>query len=110
MARGDATLFDLIAKVGNQNAAGEYYLTDTVALARAAGLSVGLITCAEAETLGINTRAELAAAEAAFQARARAEALENGVTLAAPETVFFSFDTVIGRDAVIAPIWCSAPA
>lgn len=102
MARADA-LFDLIAKVDNQNAAGEYYLTDTVALARAAGLSVGLITCAEAETLGINTRAELAAAEAAFQARARAEALENGVTLAAPETVFFSFDTVIGRDAVIAP-------
>jgi bifunctional UDP-N-acetylglucosamine pyrophosphorylase/glucosamine-1-phosphate N-acetyltransferase len=102
MARADI-LFDLIAKVDNQNAAGEYYLTDTVALARAAGLSVGLITCPEAETLGINTRAELAAAEAAFQARARAEALENGVTLAAPDTVFFSFDTVIGRDAVIAP-------
>lgn len=96
-------LFDLIARVGNQNAAGEYYLTDTVALARATGLSVGLITCPEAETLGINTRAELAAAEAAFQARARAEALENGVTLAAPETVFFSYDTVIGRDAVIGP-------
>ena len=94
-------LFDLIARVGNQNAAGEYYLTDTVALARDAGLSVGLITCPEAETLGINTRAELAAAEAAFQARARTEALENGVTLAAPETVFFSYDTVIGRDAVI---------
>ena len=94
-------LFDLIARVENQNAAGEYYLTDTVALARATGLSVGLITCTEAETLGINTRAELAAAEAAFQARARAEALENGVTLAAPETVFFSYDTVIGRDAVI---------
>ncbi|MCE8433902.1 bifunctional UDP-N-acetylglucosamine diphosphorylase/glucosamine-1-phosphate N-acetyltransferase GlmU, partial [Rhodovulum sulfidophilum] len=57
----------------------------------------------EAETLGVNSRTDLAAAEAAFQARARARALENGVTLVAPETVFFAFDTVIGRDAVIEP-------
>ena len=97
------TLFRLVAQVGNANAAEEYYLTDIVALARAAGLSVGFVTCPEAETLGINTRAQLAAAEAAFQARARAEALDNGVTLTAPETVFFALDTHVGRDAVIGP-------
>ena len=96
-------LMELIAEVGNHNAAGEYYLTDVVELARARGLSAGMVLCDEAETLGINTRAELAAAEAAFQAMARAEALENGVTLQAPESVFFSLDTVIGRDAIIGP-------
>lgn len=96
-------LFDLIAGVGNDNAAGEFYLTDIVGLARARGFSVGMVACDEAETLGINTRAELAAAEAAFQARARSEALDNGVTLTAPETVFFALDTVIGRDALIEP-------
>ena len=95
------TLFSLVAEVGNQNAAGEYYLTDIVELARARGLSAGVVTCPEAETMGVNTRAQLAEAEAAFQARARAEALENGVTLTAPETVFFALDTVVGRDAII---------
>lgn len=95
------TLFSLVAEVGNQNAAGEYYLTDIVELARARGLSAGVVTCPEAETMGVNTRAQLAEAEAAFQSRARAEALENGVTLTAPETVFFALDTVVGRDAII---------
>ncbi|MBC2836766.1 bifunctional UDP-N-acetylglucosamine diphosphorylase/glucosamine-1-phosphate N-acetyltransferase GlmU [Paragemmobacter straminiformis] len=97
------TLFRLCHKVTNDNAAGEYYLTDIVALARAEGLSAGLVLCDEAETLGINTRAELAQAEALFQQRARSEALENGVTLTAPDTVFFALDTTIGRDAVIGP-------
>ncbi|MBI1418515.1 MAG: bifunctional UDP-N-acetylglucosamine diphosphorylase/glucosamine-1-phosphate N-acetyltransferase GlmU [Limimaricola sp.] len=98
-----ATLWSLIDAVGNDNAAGEYYLTDIVGIARAQGLSATAVTCPEAETLGVNTRADLAAAEAAFQARARAQALEDGVTLTAPETVFFAHDTVIGRDAVIEP-------
>ncbi|MEY3533159.1 MAG: hypothetical protein RI979_1183 [Pseudomonadota bacterium] len=97
------TLFSLVADVGNANASGEYYLTDIVELARARGLSAGVVICEEAETMGINTRTELAAAEAAFQARARAEALDNGVTLTAPETVFFALDTHIGRDAIIGP-------
>ena len=97
------TLFRLVGHVGNANASGEYYLTDIVELARAEGLSVGFVTCPESETLGINTRAQLAAAEAAFQTRARAEALDNGVTLTAPETVFFALDTHIGRDAIIGP-------
>ncbi len=94
-------LFDLVAQVGNQNAAGEYYLTDIVELARKAGLSAGVVVCDESETMGVNTRAQLAQAEAAFQTRARAEALDNGVTLTAPETVFFALDTHIGRDAII---------
>ncbi|MDR5651697.1 bifunctional UDP-N-acetylglucosamine diphosphorylase/glucosamine-1-phosphate N-acetyltransferase GlmU [Ruixingdingia sedimenti] len=103
MVADAALLFDLIDRVGNANAAGEYYLTDVVALARERGLSAGVVLCDEAETLGINTRAELATAEAAFQARRRAEALEDGVTLIAPETVFFALDTVVGRDAVVGP-------
>lgn len=97
------TLFQLIDTVGNDNAAGEYYLTDIVAIARQKGLSVGAVRCDESETLGINTRTELAAAESAFQTRARAEALETGVTLIAPETIHFALDTAIGRDAVIGP-------
>ncbi|MEL6315746.1 MAG: bifunctional UDP-N-acetylglucosamine diphosphorylase/glucosamine-1-phosphate N-acetyltransferase GlmU, partial [Pseudomonadota bacterium] len=96
-----ARLLDLVGRVTTENAAGEYYLTDIVALARADGLSATAIDCDESETLGINSRAELAAAEAAFQDRARAEALENGTTLLAPDTVFFALDTVIGRDTVI---------
>jgi bifunctional UDP-N-acetylglucosamine pyrophosphorylase/glucosamine-1-phosphate N-acetyltransferase len=104
------TLFHLVAQVGNQNAAGEYYLTDIVELARQQGLSVGFVTCPEAETLGINTRHQLAAAEAAFQTRAREDALENGVTLTAPETVFFALDTHIGRDATIGPNVIFGPA
>ncbi len=103
VAANTRTLFRLVAKVGRQNAAGEYYLTDIVELARAEGLSVGFVTCDETETLGINTRHHLAAAEAAFQTRARAEALDNGVTLTAPETVFFALDTHVGRDATIGP-------
>ncbi len=97
------TLLRLAAAVGNDNAAGEYYLTDIVALAHSEGLNTRVVTCDERETLGVNTRADLAAAEAVFQCRARAEALETGVTLQAPDTVFFAYDTVIGRDALVEP-------
>ncbi|MEQ9260960.1 MAG: bifunctional UDP-N-acetylglucosamine diphosphorylase/glucosamine-1-phosphate N-acetyltransferase GlmU [Roseovarius sp.] len=96
-------LMALVDALGNNNAAGEYYLTDIAALARAKGLSATAIACDEAETMGVNSRADLAAAEGAFQARARAEALETGVTIQAPETVHFSHDTVIGRDATVEP-------
>lgn len=98
-----ALLRDLVGRLGNDNAAGEYYLTDIVGLARAAGREAAVVICDEAETLGINTRAELAAAEAAFQARMRAAVLAEGVTLTDPATVWFALDTVIGRDAVIGP-------
>ncbi|WP_372571356.1 bifunctional UDP-N-acetylglucosamine diphosphorylase/glucosamine-1-phosphate N-acetyltransferase GlmU [Ruegeria jejuensis] len=97
------TLFDLIAAVGNDNASGEYYLTDVVELARARNLNVTAVACAEAETLGVNSRADLAQADAVFQAAARAALLEQGVTLMAPETVYLAADTVIGRDSVIEP-------
>lgn len=96
-------LFDLIDKVGNDNASGEYYLTDIVGLAWDTGRSATAVTCAEAETMGVNTRAQLAEAEAEFQSTMRAEALENGVTLTAPETVFFAHDTIVGRDTIIEP-------
>ena len=96
-------LFDLLTRVTDDNAAGEFYLTDVPGLALTDGLSATAILCDEAETLGINSRAELAAAEAAFQARARVAALDDGVGLAAPDTVHFALDTVIGRDAVVEP-------
>ncbi|QGX97976.1 bifunctional UDP-N-acetylglucosamine diphosphorylase/glucosamine-1-phosphate N-acetyltransferase GlmU [Roseovarius faecimaris] len=96
-----STLFELIDAVTNDNASGEYYLTDIVSIARDKGLSATAIACDEAETLGINSRSDLARAEAAFQSRARAEALENGTTMPAPETVFFAYDTVIGRDTIV---------
>ena len=98
-----ATIFTLLGKVGNDNASQEYYLTDIVGVAGAEGLSATAVTCDEAETLGINSRAELSAAEAIFQTRARLEAIENGTTLIAPETVFFSQDTQLGRDVTVEP-------
>ncbi|MGJ8545031.1 MAG: bifunctional UDP-N-acetylglucosamine diphosphorylase/glucosamine-1-phosphate N-acetyltransferase GlmU [Sulfitobacter sp.] len=96
-------LFDLISQTNNENASGEYYLTDIVGLAVGRGLKATTVTCAEAETLGINSRADLAGAEAVFQAKARQTLLEDGITLMAPETVYLSRDTVIGRDTVIEP-------
>ncbi|SOC10452.1 bifunctional UDP-N-acetylglucosamine diphosphorylase/glucosamine-1-phosphate N-acetyltransferase GlmU [Rhodobacter maris] len=100
----DASLLArLVRALGNDNAAGEYYLTDIVAAARAEGYSAAVVRCAEEETLGINTRAELARAEALFQARSRTEALENGVTMVDPATVWFALDTWVGRDVVLGP-------
>jgi bifunctional UDP-N-acetylglucosamine pyrophosphorylase/glucosamine-1-phosphate N-acetyltransferase len=98
-----ALLFDLIDAVDNKNASEEYYLTDIIGIARARGLSATAVTCDESETLGVNSRADLAAAEAGFQARARAMLLEDGVTLTAPDTVFLARDTVIGRDTLVEP-------
>lgn len=97
------TLFSLLSEVGDDNASGEIYLTDIIAIANAKGLSAGVVTCDETETMGVNSRAQLAEAEAAFQTRMRAQALDDGVTMTAPETVYFAHDTVIGRDAYIEP-------
>jgi bifunctional UDP-N-acetylglucosamine pyrophosphorylase/glucosamine-1-phosphate N-acetyltransferase len=96
-------LFDLLTRITNDNASGEYYLTDIVAIAQERGHNATVVHAAQSETMGINTRYELAEAEAEFQARSRAEALDDGVTLVAPETVIFAHDTVIGRDAIIEP-------
>lgn len=96
-------LLALVAEVGDDNAAGEFYLTDIVALANARGRSCGVVVCDEAETLGINTRAELAGAEAVFQHRRRAEVMAAGATLIAPETVHLAWDTELGRDTLVEP-------
>ncbi len=96
-------MFDLISQIGNDNASGEYYLTDIVEIANRNGLSCTVVKCDEAETLGINTRSQLADAEVKFQATARLNAMENGVTLSAPETVFFALDTHLGRDVIVEP-------
>jgi bifunctional UDP-N-acetylglucosamine pyrophosphorylase/glucosamine-1-phosphate N-acetyltransferase len=102
-------LWPLLARTGNANAAGEYYLPDIVNLAAADGLSVAVVEAEEAELLGINSRAELAAAEAAFQARARAAAMAAGVTLVAPETVFLAHDTRLASDVMVEPFVVFGP-
>ena len=89
--------------VSNDNAKGEYYLTDVVARARAAGLPVAAVEAPYEELRGINSRAELAEAEAAFQGMLRTAAMERGATLVAPHTVFLSADTVLEPDVVVEP-------
>lgn len=92
-----------LARVQNHNAKAEFYLTDIVALAQAEGVKVAALNAPYEECLGINARTELAQAEAAFQARQRLRFMESGVTLQAPDTVFFAADTIIGADTSIGP-------
>jgi bifunctional UDP-N-acetylglucosamine pyrophosphorylase/glucosamine-1-phosphate N-acetyltransferase len=101
--RSGKTLTDLLSRIGNANAKGEFYLTDAVALAKADGLDTHMLRGEAAEVLGVNSRAELAQAEAAMQQRLRHKVMADGATLVAPETVFLSHDTKIGRDVVIEP-------
>jgi len=103
MAVRSGDLWPLLARVGNANAAGEYYLPDIVMLAAEDGRASAAIEVPAEEVEGINSRAELAAQEAAWQARRRAGAMADGVSLVAPETVWFAHDTEIGRDTVIEP-------
>lgn len=90
-------------RLSNDNASGEYYLTDLVALARADGLSVGVAETEEETVIGVNDRADLAEAEALFQIKRRAALLLAGVTMTAPETVYVSADTVIAADVTLEP-------
>ncbi|MDG4648554.1 bifunctional UDP-N-acetylglucosamine diphosphorylase/glucosamine-1-phosphate N-acetyltransferase GlmU [Roseibacterium sp. SDUM158017] len=103
LAADARVLMDLLARIEPHNAAGEYYLTDLAELAVAEGLSATAILCPEAETLGINSRAELAQAEARLQAAMRAGMMECGVTLTWPDSVIFAADTIVGRDAIVEP-------
>ncbi len=98
-----SVLFDLLSKVGNANAKQEYYLTDVVGLANAAGLTVRAAFAPEEVMLGVNSQGQLAEAEAVWQAGARARLMEAGVSMSAPDTVHLSHDTVIGAGATIEP-------
>ena len=97
------TLFQILAMVRNDNAKGEYYLTDVVALGRSAGFVTHVLVGEESDAMGVNSRVELAAAEAAFQRRTRIAMMEAGVTLIDPDTVFFMHDTQVAADVVIEP-------
>jgi len=109
MAVRAALLWPLLARLENRNAAGEYYLPDIVMLARADGVTAKVVEADEGELLGVNSRADLAVVEAAFQARRRAELMASGVTLVAPETVFLAFDTAIGPDSLVEPFVVFGP-
>lgn len=100
--RGDQ-LFELLGRVTNANAKGEYYLTDIVEIGRSAGLKASAVKCDEEDVLGVNSRVQLAEAEDVFQRQRRQKMMEDGVTLIDPKSVFVSHDTKIGRDVVIEP-------
>ncbi len=104
MAARSDELFGLLERVGNDNAAGEYYLVDVVNVANADGRLCAVVVTPDAhEVEGINSRAELAEAEQRWQQRRRRAAMDDGVTLIAPETVWFAWDTQLGRDVLIEP-------
>ncbi|WP_334182818.1 bifunctional UDP-N-acetylglucosamine diphosphorylase/glucosamine-1-phosphate N-acetyltransferase GlmU [Novosphingobium sp.] len=110
MAVKSADLFDLLARVGNDNAQGEYYLVDIVNVATLEGRPCAVIVTPDPDEVGgINSRGELAEAEARWQAKRRLAAMADGVTLIAPETVFFAWDTKLGRDVTIEPNVVFAP-
>ena len=107
MAVRSDELFGLLSRVGNDNAQGEYYLVDIVNVANADGRVCAVVeTTDEDEVAGINSRAELAEAEGRWQRRRRTQAMADGATLIAPETVWFAWDTQLGRDVVVEPnVW-----
>lgn len=110
MAVDGTCLFDLLGRVGNDNAKSEYYLTDIVSLARADGQRCVIMEADDPSGLiGVDSRADLAQAEAVIQARLRASAMDAGATLIGQETVFLSFDTVLGKDVTIGPNVVFAP-
>ncbi len=104
MAARSDELFGLLARVGNDNAAGEYYLVDVVNVANADGRLCAVVVTPDAhEVEGINSRAELAEAESRWQQRRRRAAMDEGAMLIAPETVWFAWDTELGRDVLVEP-------
>jgi len=103
MAVRSSDLFRLLAQVTNDNAAGEYYLTDLAELAVKDGRGAVVVETDAEEVAGVNSRAELAAVDASWQAKRRVRAMAEGATLVDPATVWFSFDTQVGRDVLIEP-------
>ena len=103
MALAGATALQILDEISDDNEQNEFYLTDAVEIADRQGLKVTAVEIDADEALGINSRAQLADAERLFQARRRAEFMAAGVTLIAPETVFFAHDTTLGRDVTVEP-------
>lgn len=103
MAISGEHLFDLLDGLDTDNAKGEYYLTDIVALAHGGGLRTAVVEAGEAELMGINSRGELAVAEAIVQTELRARAMAGGATLVDPASVWLAHDTVLGRDVTVHP-------
>ncbi len=110
MALSGAEALPLLESIGSANAQNEFYLTDVVEVARARGLKALALVADEAEVQGVNDRVQLARAEATLQERLRIAHMRAGATLVAPETVFFSHDTVLGRDVVVEPHVVFGPA
>ncbi len=109
MAMDGKRALSLLDRIGNANSKGEYYLVDAVAIARELGLESVVIETSEDEVRGINTKAQLAEAEAAMQNRLRQAAMDAGVTLIAPETVYLAADTRFGADVTIEPFVVIGP-
>jgi bifunctional UDP-N-acetylglucosamine pyrophosphorylase/glucosamine-1-phosphate N-acetyltransferase len=105
---GDLALA-ILDGIDDHNAKREFYLTDALAVARKMGREAAALEIEEDEVRGINTQGQLAEAEAALQQRLRSAALDAGVTMVAPETVFLSADTKLGRDVVVEPYVVFAP-
>jgi bifunctional UDP-N-acetylglucosamine pyrophosphorylase/glucosamine-1-phosphate N-acetyltransferase len=103
MALAGKHALSLLSAIGNRNRKQEFYLTDAVALAAERGLNAAVIEASEEEVMGVNDRKQLAEAEAVLQKRLRQAAMDAGVTLVAPETVFLSSDTKFGRDVTVEP-------
>jgi bifunctional UDP-N-acetylglucosamine pyrophosphorylase/glucosamine-1-phosphate N-acetyltransferase len=103
MAFRTADLLGILGQIGTANASAEFYLTDAIALMRKSGRRAVAVAGQEEEMLGVNTRAHLAQAESVYQRRARAHAMAEGATLIDPDSVWFSFDTRVGRDVLIEP-------
>lgn len=103
MALAGKDALSILERIGNANSKGEYYLTDAVEIARADGRPAVAAKADADEVAGVNSRIQLAEAEAILQQRLRRAAMAEGVTLIAPETVFFSADTVLGRDVIVEP-------
>ncbi|HET7886098.1 MAG TPA: bifunctional UDP-N-acetylglucosamine diphosphorylase/glucosamine-1-phosphate N-acetyltransferase GlmU [Bradyrhizobium sp.] len=109
MAFDGRRALSVIEKIGNANSKSEYYLTDAVAIVRDLGLEAVVIKTSEDEVRGINTKAQLAEAESVMQTKLRQAALEAGVTLIAPETIFLAADTAFGKDVTIEPFVVIGP-
>jgi bifunctional UDP-N-acetylglucosamine pyrophosphorylase / glucosamine-1-phosphate N-acetyltransferase len=109
MAFDGRRALEILDKIGNANSKGEYYLVDAVTIVRNMGLEAVVIETSEDEVRGINTKAQLAEAESVMQAKLRKAALDAGVTMTAPETVYLAADTKFGRDVIIEPFVVIGP-